>query len=201
MPDMEKLLDRQIRLFGTKIQEKLRKYRIIIVGHPNAIAQEIFKNFILLNVQEIITTKDILESTNKSIKKDILKTYTAVNINIKGIEQIRMQYLGQKRGRIQEWIDFFFSKKEDMKRTFCFLIDEVYTPECNFYFLCTKCQQMYLNKAEHECSFSKQQKSENVCLALAKDFYLGSVAVQEFIKIIKGKQHEALTFFSYENEP
>ena len=61
----------------------------------------------------------------------------------------------------------------------------------NFYYICSNCLTFIKNTYKHDnCAnlrFNFQQEYNSKCLLMAKEVLLGAMSVQEFIKIIEGK--------------
>lgn len=117
--------DRQIRLFGPEIQEKLSEIKVQVLGNPNLVSAEILKDIVLLGVKKVVTDEKIIEETAR-IVPDTLKTINPeLEIEISTIP---------------------------VECDFIFMID---TPvKCNTkycYFLCSKCMTIRKSMDNHVC--------------------------------------------------
>lgn len=196
---MEKLFDRQIRLFGTDVQEKLGHKRIILTGNANNTSTEILKNLVLLGVKEIITTREIVEKTSSIIKQKIDEINMNVKINVMSKSKIKETYFAKKEtflSKLCNTFKLYMGKKAEIEDTFVFLVDKNANPDADFYFICTACNTLHLNTCHDECKQVHKNTVSNACLQTTEELYIGSIAVQEFVKIIKDGKDEAIKHFS-----
>lgn len=182
--------DRQIRLFGIETQEKLKNTTIIIDGTANNIASEITKCVILLGVKEIKTTQEIVNKTEYLIKNKLKDINEHVKITILPSNILEKEV---NTNLLSFKTILTLLKLNKIKKTFnfSFIIDKKIANGNNFYYICSNCLTFIKNTYKHDnCTnlrFNFQQEYNSKCLLMAKEVLLGAMSVQEFIKIIEGK--------------
>ncbi|KAI5151020.1 hypothetical protein ENBRE01_1843 [Enteropsectra breve] len=151
--DSEKY-DRQIRLFGKEVQKMLSGLRVEVIGGKNYVASEILKNLVLLGVKTIAASEENILHTYKLVPDPL----TEINKDLKLVNSIE-------------------------KPDFIFVVDEDFSSEANFYFVCSKCILLKKNSTKHECCRKESRCREAMeCLA-------GALAVQEFLKYLQNRDH------------
>ncbi|KAL6120763.1 hypothetical protein NUSPORA_02457 [Nucleospora cyclopteri] len=196
-------LDRQIRLFGLNTQNKLAKCTVTVTGKGNLITAEILKNVILLGVKEVRTTREIIVEAEKMIRGAVDELNREVKItvfkqkaieNILNIEHNRVGAVTKVMNSLLKTSNLFCRREKiDNKYNFAFIVDEKCKEYADFYYICSECECLIKNQFKHVDCLAKaqkkgkemrQEKEINVC----KNHLLGAMAVQEYIKIVEGKE-------------
>lgn len=158
--------DRQIRLFGIETQSKLAGLRVQILGPANFSSCEILKNVVLLGIGKVIVQRDILDHTKRLVPDDLM------DIN----EDLVIELSDERRES-----EFLFCVDRS--------IEDDSTNRGNVYFVCSKCLTIKTDGFAHECSDVENTDSIDLSCVVARQCLVGGFAVQEFIKLIQGKQH------------
>lgn len=116
--------DRQIRLFGFRVQNHIAKIRVQVIGIGNAIVAEIIKNLVLLGVNKIVIEEGALKDFYKLVPNKI----TEINKNLEVIYSNNV-----------------------IQADFLFIMDRIINSPTDFYFVCSKCYLIKKNNCVHNC--------------------------------------------------
>ncbi|KAI4292402.1 hypothetical protein PAPHI01_1676 [Pancytospora philotis] len=169
--DAEKY-DRQIRLFGKSTQERLCGLTVQILGHTSFIPCEIAKNVTLLGVKKLVLEEAVLAKTKRIVPSDL----QVIN------EQLEIELAAAP-----------------VDSDFLFVVDgKEEHPGRELYSVCSSCFLIQKNRVEHVCDAAGMpslgddgERSGLVSAGMARlagDCLAGALAVQEFVKIIEGRE-------------
>lgn len=156
---MDTKYDRQIRLFGADVQERLFQMSVHVVGTVSALSSEIIKNLVLLGVSQLALTAEAKRGVKQLVPDELNELNKALIIT----------------ESVDKPCDFTFAVD-------CSDISGV----C--YFICSRCLFIQFGDCVHDCH-DNPVRSHDKSVLLAVECLAGAFVVQEFLKYVSGKPH------------